>query len=128
MDARELHQTIKRLVEADHEQRAVPTRLREFEESNTPPLVPDRFDSLQDFVEFFRQQQNYDETKRRLQTERVDAKAQFDQARYELSKYLPRHVPLNYTYDGGHEELKGQQFTIVNMAQPGQGQISISAG
>jgi hypothetical protein len=41
MDTKDLRYTINQLVEMDHERRAVQERLREFEATHNPPLVPD---------------------------------------------------------------------------------------
>jgi hypothetical protein len=35
-------------------------------------------------------------------------------------------VLLRYTYEGSREELKGQQYDIMNASGPGRGQISIA--
>jgi hypothetical protein len=126
MNTRELHLTIRELVEMDHEQRAAQERLREFQDTNNPPLVPDQFNSLGDFLNFHSRGQNYEKTIRRFHAEHDQAEQLYNEASRELSKFLPPHVPLRYAYDGDHEELEGLQFTIENMDQLGTGQIRIS--
>jgi hypothetical protein len=62
----------------------------------------------------------------RLKTEHTSVTEQYDQARLALSWVLPMNVPLYYTYEGDREELKDQQYEIMNVSSAGQGQIVIA--
>jgi hypothetical protein len=80
---------------------------------------------MSEFLNFHRRQQDYEKTISRFQLEHASAEAQYNEARHELSKFLPPHVPLHYAYDGDHEELEGLQFTIENIDRIGTGHIRI---
>jgi DNA repair exonuclease SbcCD ATPase subunit len=126
MDAKQVHETINQLVEAQHDRTAAQTQLREFQNSNNPPLAPGEFDSLQSFLDFHDQRQAYEDEIRSLKVDRDKAQQRYDQARAALSKVLPANVLLNYAYEGDREELKGWQFEIMNASAAGRGQIRIA--
>ena len=125
MDREQVHQTINKLVESHYDQRQAQTRLRNFQDANEPPLAPNEFENLEAFLDFYGGQQDYENRVQSLKTEHADAKQQYDQARMALSRVLPRNALLHYTYEGDREELKGQQYDIVNVSAPGKGQIRI---
>jgi len=125
MDRAQVHETINRLVESEHDQRQAMIRLRNFQDTNEAPLAPNEFESLKAFLDFYGGQQDYENRVQSLKTEHVDAKQQYDQARMALSQALPTNVLLHYTYEGNREELKGQQYDIVNVSGLGRGQIRI---
>ena len=125
MDRERVREIINRLVESEHDQRQATTRLRDYQNANEPPLAPDEFESLEAFLNFYGGQQDYENRVQSLKTEHVDAKQQYDQARMALSQALPTNVLLHYTYEGNREELKGQQYDIVNVSGLGRGQIRI---
>src|SRR5215208_6446453 len=80
---------------------------------------------LEAFLDFYGAQQDYENRVQSLKTEHADAQQQYDQARMALSRVLPRNALLHYTYEGNREELKGQQYDIVNVSALGKGQIRI---
>jgi hypothetical protein len=125
MDREQVRETVNQLVESEHDQREATTLLRNFQDTNEPPLPPDEFEGLETFLDFYGGQQDYENRVQSLKTEHADAKQQYDQARMALSQVLPTGKPLHYTYEGDREELKGQQYDIVNVSAPGRGQIRI---
>ena len=125
MDRERLRETVNQLVESEHDQRAATTLLRDFQDTNEPPLAPSEFENLEAFLDFYGGQQDYENQVQSLKTEHVNAKQQYDQARMALSQVLPTGKPLHYTYEGNREELKGQQYDIVNLSGIGRGQIRI---
>ena len=128
MDREQVHQTVNQLVESHYDQRQVQTSLRNFQDASESPLVPSKFESLEAFLDFYGRNQGHEDSIESLNTEYTSATEQYDQARMALSRALPTNVPLYYTYEGGREELKGQQYEIVNMSSPGEGQIRITHG
>jgi hypothetical protein len=125
MDREQVRETVNQLVESEHDQRQATTLLRNFQDTNEPPLAPGEFENLEAFLDFYGGQQDYKNRVQSLKTEHADAKQQYDQARMALSQALPTNVLLHYTYEGNREELKGQQYDIVNVSAPGRGQIRI---
>ena len=125
MDRKQVHETINRLVESEHDQRQADHSLRNFQDTNEPPLAPNEFETVEAFLDFYGGQQDYENRVQSLKTEHADAKQQYDQARMALSQALPRNALLHYTYEGDREELKGQQYDIVNVSHRGRGQIKI---
>jgi hypothetical protein len=129
MDKEQVHKTVNKLVESHYDQRQVQTRLRNnLQDASEPPLAPSKFESLEAFLDFYGRKQGHEDSIESLNTEYTSATEQYDQARMALSRALPTNVPLYYTYEGGREELKGQQYEIVNMSSPGEGQIRITHG
>jgi hypothetical protein len=47
MDREQVRETVNQLVESEHDQRAATTLLRDFQDTNEPPLAPDEFESLE---------------------------------------------------------------------------------
>jgi hypothetical protein len=125
MDRKQVHETINRLVESEHDQRQADHRLRTFQDANEPPLAPNEFETVEAFLDFYGGQQDYENRVQSLKTEHADAKQQYDQARMALSQALPRNALLHYTYEGNREELKGQQYDIENVSGRGRGQIRV---
>jgi hypothetical protein len=125
MDREQVRETVNQLVESEHDQRKATTLLRDFQDTNEPPLAPSEFENLEAFLDFYGGQQDYENRVQSLKTEHADAKQQYDQARMALSQALPRNALLHYTYEGDREELKGQQYDIVNVSHRGRGQIKI---
>ena len=128
MDKEQVHETVNKLVESHYDQRQIQTRLRNLQDASEPPLAPSKFESLEAFLDFYSRKQGHEDSIESLNTQYTSATEQYDQARMALSRALPTNVPLYYTYDGGREELKGQQYEIVNMSSPGEGQIRITHG
>jgi hypothetical protein len=126
MDKDQVRKTVEQLVESHYDQRQVQTRLRNLQDASEPPLAPSKFESLEAFLNFYGRKQGHENSIESLNTEYTSATEQYDQARIALSRALPTNVPLYYTYEGGREELKGQQYEIVNMSSPGEGQIRIA--
>ena len=125
MDRERVRETVNQLVESEHDQRQATTRLRDYQNANQPPLEPDEFESLEAFLDFYGGQQDYENRVQSLESEQTNAKQRYDEARFALSQVLPTNAPLHYTYEGDREELKDQQYDIVNVAAPGRGQIRI---
>jgi hypothetical protein len=126
MDKEQVRETIEQLVESQYDRLQAQTRLRKFQDARTPPLAPSEFESLEAFLDFYGRTQDQEYSLESLNTEYTNATEQYDQARAALSRALPTNVPLYYTYEGGREELKGQQYEIMNMSSPGEGQIRIT--
>ena len=126
MDKEQVRETIEQLVESQYDRLQAQSRLRKFQDARTPPLAPSEFESLEAFLDFYGRTQDQEDSLESLNTEYTNATEQYDQARAALSRALPTNVPLYYTYEGGREELKGQQYEIVNMSSPGEGQIRIT--
>jgi hypothetical protein len=126
MDRAQVHQTINKLVESHYDQRQAQTRLRNFQDASESPLVPSKFESLEAFLDFYGRKQGREDSIESLNTEYISATEQYDQARIALSRVLPTNVPLYYTYEGDREELKDQQYEIMNVSSPGQGQIRLA--
>jgi hypothetical protein len=122
----QVHQTINKLVESHYDQRQAQTRLRNFQDASESPLVPSKFESLEAFLDFYGRKQGREDSIESLNTEYISATEQYDQARIALSRVLPTNVPLYYTYEGDREELKDQQYEIMNVSSPGQGQIRLA--
>ena len=122
----QVHQTINKLVESHYDQRQAQTRLRNFQDASESPLVPSKFESLEAFLDFYSRKQGREDSIESLNTEYISATEQYDQARIALSRVLPTNVPLYYTYEGDREELKDQQYEIMNVSSPGQGQIRLA--
>jgi DNA-binding transcriptional MocR family regulator len=128
MDKEQVRETIEQLVESQYDRLQAQTRLRKFQDARTPPLAPSKFESLEAFLDFYGRTQDQEDSLESLNTEYTNATEQYDQARAALSRALPTNVPLYYTYEGGREELIDQQYEIVNMSSPGEGQIRITHG
>jgi hypothetical protein len=126
MDKEQVRETIEQLVESQYDRLQAQTRLRKFQDARTPPLAPSEFESLEAFLDFYGRTQDQEDSLESLNTEYTNATEQYDQARAALSRALPTNVPLYYTYEGGREELKDQQYEIMNMSSPGEGQIRIT--
>jgi hypothetical protein len=126
MDKAQVHKTINQLVESLYDQRQAQTHLRNFQDANDPPLAPNAFESLEAFLNFYGHHQDHENRVRSLETEYANATEQYDQARFALSRVLPRDAPLYYTYKGSREELKDRQYEIINLAAAGRGQIRIT--
>jgi hypothetical protein len=126
MDKEQVRETIEQLVESQYDRLQAQTRLRKFQDASTPPLAPSEFESLEAFLDFYGRTQDQEDSLESLNTEYTNATEQYDQARAALSRALPTNVPLYYTYEGGREELKDQQYEIMNMSSPGEGQIRIT--
>ena len=126
MDREQVHQTINKLVESHYDQRQAQTRLRNFQDASESPLVPSKFETLEAFLDFYGRKQGREDSIESLNTEYISATEQYDQARIALSRVLPTNVPLYYTYEGDREELKDQQYEIMNVSSPGQGQIRLA--
>jgi hypothetical protein len=126
MDKEQVRENIEQLVESQYDRLQAQTRLRKFQDARTPPLAPSEFESLEAFLDFYGRTQDQEDSLESLNTEYTSATEQYDQARIALSRALPTNVPLYYTYEGGREELKDQQYEIMNMSSPGEGQIRIT--
>ena len=120
-----MHETINQLVESHYDQRQAQTRLRTFQDASTPPLAPSEFESLEGFLDFYGLTQDHEHSLESLNTDYTNATEQYDQAREALSRVLPTNALLHYTYEGDREELKDQQYDIVNVSRRGRGQIKI---
>ena len=127
MDKQQVRETIEQLVESQHDQRQAQTRLRNFQDASENPLVPSEFESLEAFLDFYGRTQEHEDSLESLNTEYTNATEHYDQARAALSWVLPTNVLLRYTYEGGREELKGQQYDIMNASGAGRGQIRITS-
>jgi hypothetical protein len=125
MDKEEVRKTIEQLVECQYDRLQAQTRLREFQDASTPPLAPSEFESLDAFLDFYGPTQDHEHSLESLNTAYTNATEQYDQAREALSRVLPMNALLHYTYEGNREELKDQQYDIVNVSSAGQGQIRI---
>jgi hypothetical protein len=125
MDRDQVRETVNQLLESEHDQREATMLLRNFQDTNEPPLAPSEFENLEAFLDFYGGQQHYKYRVQSLKTEHANAKQQYDQARMALSQALPTNVLLHYTYEGNREELKGQQYDIVNVSASGRGKIRI---
>jgi len=126
MDREQVHQTVNQLVESHYDQRQVQTSLRNFQDASESPLVPSKFESLEAFLDFYSRKQGREDSIESLNTEYISATEQYDQARIALSRVLPTNVPLYYTYEGDREELKDQQYEIMNVSSAGEGQIRLA--
>ncbi len=126
MDKEQVRETIEQLVESQYDRLQAQTRLRKFQDARTPPLAPSEFESLEAFLDFYGRNQGHEDSIESLKTEHTSATEQYDQARLALSWVLPMKVPLYYTYEGDREELKDQQYEIMNVSSAGQGQIVIA--
>ena len=126
MDKAQVRETIEQLVESNYDRRRAQTRLREFQDASTPPLAPSEFDDLEAFLDFYGRTQDHEDSLESLNTEYTNATERYDQARAALSMALPTNAVLHYTYEGSREELKGQQYDIMNASSPGGGQIKIA--
>jgi hypothetical protein len=126
MDKDQVRKTVEQLVESHYDQRQIQSRLRHFQDASEPPLAPSKFESLEAFLDFYGRNQGHEDSIESLKTEHTSATEQYDQARLALSWVLPMNVPLYYTYEGDREELKDQQYEIMNVSSAGQGQIVIA--
>ena len=125
MDKKEVRKTIEQLVESEYDRLQAQSRLREFQDARTPPLAPNEFESLDTFLDFYGRTQDHEHSLESLNTDYTNATEQYDQAREALSRVLPTNALLHYTYEGDREELKDQQYDIVNVSRRGRGQIKI---
>jgi hypothetical protein len=126
MDKEQVRETIEQLVESEYDRLQAQTRLREFQDASTPPLAPSEFESLDAFLDFYGRTQDHEHSLESLNTDYTNATEQYDQAREALSWVLPTNALLHYTYEGDREELKDQQYDIMNVSSAGQGQIRIA--
>jgi hypothetical protein len=126
MDKEQVRETIEQLVESQYDRLQAQTRLRKFQDASTPPLAPSEFESLEAFLDFYGRTQDHEHSLESLNTDYTNATEQYDQAREALSWALPTNVLLRYTYEGRREELKDQQYEIMNVSSAGQGQIVIA--
>jgi len=126
MDKDQIRETFEQLVESNYDRRRAQTRLREFQDASTPPLAPSEFDDLEAFLDFYGRTQDHEDSLESLNTEYTNATERYDQARAALSMALPTNAVLHYTYEGRREELKGQQYDIMNTGSPGGAQIKIA--
>jgi hypothetical protein len=126
MDKEQVHETINQLVESYYDQLQARTRLRSFQDASESPLAPSEFESLEAFLDFYGRKQGHEDSIESLNSEYTNATEQYDQARLAISWVLPMNVPLYYTYEGDREELKDQQYEIMNVSSPGQGQIRVA--
>jgi len=127
MDKDQVRETFEQLVESNYDRRRAQTRLREFQDASTPPLAPSEFDDLEAFLDFYGRTQDHEYSLESLNTEYTNATERYDQARAALSMALPTNAVLHYTYEGSREELKGQQYDIMNASGAGRGQIRITS-
>ena len=128
MDKDQVRKTVEQLVESHYDQRQIQSRLRHFQDASEPPLTPSKFESLEAFLDFYGRNQGHEDSIESLKIEHTSATEQYDRARLALSWVLPTNVPLYYTYEGDREELKDQQYEVMNMSSPGEGQIRITHG
>ena len=127
MDKDQVRKTVEQLVESHYDQRQIQSRLRHFQDASEPPLAPGKFESLEAFLDFYGRNQGHEDSIESLKTKHTSATEQYDhRARLALSWVLPTNVPLYYTYEGDREELKDQQYEIMNVSSAGQGQIVIA--
>jgi hypothetical protein len=126
MDKGEVRKTIEQLVESQYDRLQAQTRLREYQDASTPPLAPSEFESLDAFLDFYGPTQDHEHSLESLNTAYTNATELYDQAREALSRVLPTNALLHYTFEGDREELKDQQYDIVNVSRAGQGQIRIA--
>jgi hypothetical protein len=126
MDKDQVRKTVEQLVESHYDQRQIQSRLRHFQDASEPPLAPSKFESLEAFLDFYGRKPGHEDSIESLKTEHTSVTEQYDQARLALSWVLPMNVPLYYTYEGDREELKDQQYEIMNVSSAGQGQIVIA--
>jgi hypothetical protein len=126
MDKEQVRETIEQLVESEYDRLQAQTRLWEFQDASTPSLAPSEFESLDAFLEFYGRTQDHEHSLESLNTDYTNATEQYDQAREALSRVLPMNALLHYTYEGDREELKDQQYEIVNVGPPGRGQIQVA--
>jgi hypothetical protein len=126
MNKDQVRETIEQLVESQYDRRQAQTRLRTFQDASTPPLAPSEFESLEAFLDFYGRTQDHEDSLESLNTEYTNATERYDQARIVLSRVLPTNALLHYTYEGSREELKDQQYDIVNVSSAGQGQIRMT--
>jgi len=128
MDKEQVRETIEQLVESQYDRLQAQTRLRKFQDASTSPLAPSEFESLEAFLDFYGRTQDHEHSLESLNTDYTNATEQYDQAREALSRVLPMNALLHYTYEGNREELKDQQYEIMNVSSAGQGQIRIAPG
>jgi hypothetical protein len=126
MDKDQVRKTVEQLVESHYDQRQIQSRLRHFQDASETPLAPSKFESLEAFLDFYGRKPGHEDSIESLKTEHTSVTEQYDQARLALSWVLPMNVPLYYTYEGDREELKDQQYEIMNVSSAGQGQIVIA--
>ena len=126
MDKEQVRETIEQLVESQYDRLQAQTRLRKFQDASTPPLAPSEFESLEVFLDFYGRTQDHEHSLESLNTDYTNATERYDQARAALSRVLPTNALLHYTYEGDREELKGQQYDIMNASSAGRGQIRIT--
>ena len=126
MDKEQVRETIEQLVESQYDRLQAQSRLRKFQDARTPPLAPSEFESLEAFLDFYGRNQGHEDSIESLKIEHTSATEQYDRARLALSWVLPMNAPLYYTYEGDREELKDQQYEIMNVSSAGQGQIVIA--
>ena len=126
MNKDQVRETMEQLVESQYDRRQAQTRLRTFQDASTPHLAPSEFESLEAFLDFYGRTQDHEDSLESLNTEYTNATERYDQARIALSRVLPTNALLHYTYEGSREELKDQQYDIVNVSSAGQGQIRMT--
>ena len=126
MDKEQVRETIEQLVESEYDRLQAQTRLWQFQDASTPSLAPSEFESLDAFLEFYGRTQDHVHSLESLNTDYTNATEQYDQAREALSRVLPMNALLHYTSEGDREELKDQQYEIVNLGPPGRGQIQVA--
>jgi hypothetical protein len=126
MDKEQVRKTFEQLVESHYDQRQIQSRLRHFQAASEPSLAPSKFESLEAFLDFYGRKPGHEDSIESLKIEHTSATEQYDRARLALSWVLPTNVPLYYTYEGDREELKDQQYEIMNVSSAGQGQIVIA--
>jgi hypothetical protein len=73
MDREQVRETVNQLVESEHDQRKATTLLRDFQDTNEPPLAPNEFETVEAFLDFYGGQQDYENRVQSLKTEHADA-------------------------------------------------------
>jgi hypothetical protein len=126
MDKDQVRKTVEQLVESRYDQHQAMTQMRDFRDTNEPPLAPDKYEGLEAFLDFYGRQQDYEHRVKSLESEQTNAEQRYNEARFALSQVLPMNKLLHYTYEGDREELKDRQYDIVNVFHAGEGQIRIT--
>lgn len=105
---------IEQLVETAHQVSSAQERLDHFKATNSPPIPPVRFYTLDEFIEFHRQRRGYESTLSEHESHLEAAQLDHAYAAEKLGTVLPKNVPLNYAYEGKQRALGGTEYIIEN--------------
>jgi hypothetical protein len=111
------------LVEAREDQNDADKKLHDYRAANTAPEVPNEFEDVDTFLDYYHRRQSYENELRQHENALKKAKKEYADAAEQLLLFLPDGVSLRYTYEGERSELFSRDYVLVRK----QGEIVIES-